>query len=417
MFTEQLEKIELLINSKRFDLAQKEINELLKENADEPYLFYLLASIKFQQEKYNEADQLIDKSIFLFPDAGFYHYFKACIKLADEKYEEVEPLLETAITIDPEDADFKAKLAQLKLLKKEYQLALEIANTALELDPENILALNTRSTALLKLDRKDESFATIEGALREDPNDSFTHSNYGWGLLEKGNYKKALEHFRESLKNNPNNEYAQAGMVQALKANNIIYRAYLKYVFFVENLTKKNQWVFIIGFYIAQKILKAVANSNEGLRPFLTPIITYLAIFAFSTWVISPISNLLFRLNPYAKYMLHKNEIKSSNFVGVSLIIFLLGLVTYLVTLNENFLLIAGFGFLMMVPFSTMFSVAKYKNVPLIITILLGLIGCLAIFTAFSLNQPFNFFTSIFIISFIAYQWIANFLIIKESNI
>jgi tetratricopeptide (TPR) repeat protein len=417
MFTEQLEKIQLLINSERFDLAQNEINQLLIENADEPYLFYLLATIKFQQEKYAEADELIDKSIHLYPDAGFYYYFKACIKLASEKYQEVEPLLQTAIAIEPDNADFKAKLAQFKLLKKEYNSALDFANEALELNPENILALNTRSTALLKLNRKEESFETIEGALREDPDNSYTHSNYGWGLLEKGNHKKALEHFRESLKSNPNNEYAQSGMIQALKADNIIYRGYLKYVFFMEKLTQKNQWIFIIGFYFLQKALKAVAKSNEALQPYLTPIIILLAVFAFSTWVINPISNLLFRLNPYAKYMLDKNEIKSSNFVGISLIVFFIGLVCYFITGNESFIAVAGFGFLMMVPFSTMFSVSKYKNVPLIITILLGTIGCLAIATSFSVNQLFNMFTAIFIFGFIAYQWLANFLIIKQSNI
>ena len=32
--------------------------------------------------------------------------------------------------------------------------------------------------------------------MREDPNNSYTHANYGWGLLEKGNHKKALEHFK-----------------------------------------------------------------------------------------------------------------------------------------------------------------------------------------------------------------------------
>ena len=92
-------------------------------------------------------------------------------------------------------------LANFKLSRKKYEEALEIANEALEIDAENILALNTRSTSLLKLNRKEESFETIEGALREDPNNAYTHANFGWGLLEKGDHKKALEHFREALKN------------------------------------------------------------------------------------------------------------------------------------------------------------------------------------------------------------------------
>ncbi len=417
MFDEQIQKIELLINHEKFDLAQNEINQLLIENADDSYLYYLLSSIKYHQEQYDEASSLIDKSIALYPNGGFYYYYKASIKLSSKKYDEVEDLLKTAIRIDPEIADFRAKLSQFRLLKKDYKNALELANESLELDPENILALNTRSTALLKLNRKEESFATIEGALREDPENSYTHSNYGWGLLEKGNHKKALEHFRESLKNDPNNGYAQAGMIEALKADNFFYRWYLKYVFFMQNLTKKNQWIFIIGFYFGSKVLKSIANSNEALRPYLTPIILLLAIFAFSTWIITPISNLLFRLNPYGKYLLDKNQKISSTFVGFSLLVFTIGLLTYLITKNENFIPVAAFGFLMMLPLSAMFTASKVKNLPLIITIVLGSLGILSIVTTFSTNETFNLFSLIFIILFVAYQWLTNFLLIRNNNI
>jgi tetratricopeptide (TPR) repeat protein len=417
MFDEQIQKIELLINHEKFDLAQNEINQLLIENADDSYLYYLLSSIKYHQEQYDEASLLIDKSIALYPNGGFYYYFKANIKLLAKKYNEVEDLLKTAIQIDPEVADFRAKLSQFRLLKKDYESALELANESLELDPENILALNIRSTSLLKLNRKEESFATIEGALREDPENSYTHSNYGWGLLEKGNHKKALEHFRESLKNDPNNGHAQSGMVEALKADNFIYRWYLKYVFFMQNLTQKNQWIFIIGFYFGSRALRSIASNNEALRPYLTPIIMLLAIFAFSTWVIKPISNLLFRLNPYGKYLLDKDEKMSSTFVGFSLIIFAIGLLAYLATKNENFIPIAAFGFLMMVPLSAMFTNSKVKNLPLIITIVLGSLGVLSIVTTFSTNETFNLFSLIFIIGFVGYQWLANFLIIRSSNI
>ncbi|WP_310557336.1 tetratricopeptide repeat protein [Flavobacterium sp.] len=417
MFNEQIEKIELLINHQKFDLAQNEINQLLLENADDSYLYYLLSNVKYQQEKYDEANSLIDKSITLYPDSGFYYYFKVCIKLSSEKYNEVEDLLKTAIRIDPEIADYKSKFSQFRLLKKDYQSALELANESLELDPENILALNIRSTALLKLNRKEESFATIEGALREDPENSYTHSNYGWGLLEKGDHKKALDHFRESLKNNPNNGHAQSGMVEALKANYFIYRWYLKYSFFMENLTKKNQWIFIIGFYFGTKLLRSIAQNNEALQPYLTPIIILLSVFAFSTWVITPISNLLFRLNPYGKYLLDKKEKTSATFVGFCLILFILGLSTYFITKNENFIPVAAFGFVMMIPISVMFTPSKYKNLPLIITIIIGVIGILSIVTTFLTNELFNNFSLFFIIGFFAYQWLANFLMIKSNNI
>src|SRR5690606_2150752 len=113
--------------------------------------------------------------------------------------------------------------------------------------------------ALIKLDRSEESFETIEGALREDPNNAFTHANYGWGLLEKGNHTKAMEHFKEALSHSPNLDYAQAGMLEAIKATNPIYRLFLKYAFWMGNMAAKFQWGFIIAFYILFRVIRSTA--------------------------------------------------------------------------------------------------------------------------------------------------------------
>ena len=417
MYEEQIERIELLINSKRYDLAQTQLQQLLTENADDSYLYYLLSNIKYNQNFYDNAQELINTSISLDPDYGFYFYFKACIHLADERYSEVENLLLTAISLEPETAEFKAKMAQYKLLKKEFEIALSYANQSLANDPENILALNMRSTALLKLNRKEESFATIEGALREDPEDSFTHANYGWSLLENGNHKKALVHFRDALRYNPNNYNAQSGMVEALKASNILYRGYLKYVFFMEKLSQKGQWIFILGFYFGTKLLRTLGEKVPALEPYIFPIIVLLALFAFSTWIITPLSNLFFRLNPYAKFLLDKNEMLSSTFVGISLLASIGGFVGYLATSNDGFFGIAIFGLLMMVPLSNLFLKTKIKHLPIIVAFVLFVLGVSTIYQLFIGNGIYDLFGTIFIIIFIAYQFGLNFLMIKKSNI
>ena len=121
-------------------------------------------------------------------------------------------------------------------------------------------------------------------------------------------HKKALEHFKEALTNDPTFKYAQAGMMQALKATNPIYRLFLKYSFWMNNLTAKYQWGVIIGFYLGFKALKTIARNNEALQPYLTPLIIALALVAFSTWVIAPISNLFLRFNKYGQLLLDKKE-------------------------------------------------------------------------------------------------------------
>ena len=286
----------------------------------------------------------------------------------------------------------------------------------MEIDSENLLGLNTRSKALLKLNRSQESFDTIKGALRENPNNAYTHANYGWGLLEKGDHKKALVHFKESLKNNPNFTYAQSGMLEAIKAANPIYKLFLKYSFWMSKLTSKYQWGVIIGFYIGYRVLDTISKNNEALRPYLSPLLIGLALVAFSTWVLTPISNLFLRFNPYGQLLLDKNKKKSSNLVAASMATFVIGILLYFIFADARFLPVVFFGFFMMAPFSVMFLPSKYKQIIQTYVVTLAFVGISAVGFTFITGELINTFSLFFIYGFIAFQWVVNYLFIKEDN-
>lgn len=412
----RLSKVEILIQQRKFVEAERILKELLSEDSNNINFLSLLAEVNLQLDNFDQANDIINNAIGLSPDSPHLFYIKARISIQQDHYDEAENNIEQAIEIDPYDADYFALFANIKLARKQYEEALELADKALEIDPENLLGLNIRSTALLKLDQSEESFDTIEGALREDPNNAYTHANYGWGLLERGDHKKALEHFKEALKNRPNFEYAQAGMIQALKAANPVYKLFLRYSFWMGNLTSKYQWGVIIGFYIGFRALNTLAEKNEMLRPYLNPILIALALFAFSTWVMNPISNLFLRFNKYGQLLLNEKEKMSSNFVAASLGVFLIGVLLYFTLSDERFLPIAVFGFTMMVPLSVMFSPSKYKNALLIYTVVMAIIGLGAIGITFATGELFNKMTVIFVFAFIAFQWVANYFSIKEGN-
>ena len=412
----RLSKVKILIQQEKFQEAERLLSDLLTEDSNNIHFLSLLAEVNLQQDKFENANSIIENAIGLSPDSAYLFYIKSRIAIQQDKLSDAEKNINQAIELDPYDADYFALLANIKLGRKQFEGALETANRALEIDAENLLALNSRSTALNKLNRSEESFETIEGALREDPNNAYTHANYGWGLLEKGDHKKALEHFKEALTNDPTFDYAQSGMLEALKATNPIYRIFLKYSFFMSNLTAKYQWGVLIGFYIGFKALRTVAKNNEALQPYLIPLIVALALIAFSTWVIAPISNLFLRFNKYGQLLLDKKEKMSSNFVAVSLGLFLVGLLLYFVQSDEKMLTIAVYGFAMMLPLGTMFSPSKNKYALLIYTISLAVVGLIAIGLAFSTGEMFNLMTVVFIFGFVVFQWVANYMLIKEDN-
>ena len=410
-------RAELLIQQNRFEEAGKILSQILAEDPNNVLALEMLSEVKLQSDKYDEADDLVDKAIALAPDEDVLFYRKARIALAKDAYDQAEKNLQEAIAMDPDCSAYYSLFAQIKLARKKYQEALDRADQALSLDPEDLLALNVRSTALMKLGRKEESVQAIEGALLEDPNNAYTHANYGMALLEKGDPKKALTHFREALRNDPGNYYAQAGMAEALKARYTVYRIFLKYSFWIGNLTAKYQWMVIGGFYFLTRILNNLSEQNEKLATYLQPLVVLLALVAFSTWIITPISNLFLRLNTYGKHLLTNKEKLSSNFVGISLLTFLIGIAAYFFGAGEVWLPVAVFGFTMMVPLSTMFSPSKYKNSLLIYTIGMFLLGVAAIATSFTTGEIYNVYVPVYMFGFIAFQWIANFLLIRQNNV
>lgn len=410
-----LSKVGILIQQKKYEAAEKILRQLLAQEPTNIHYLALLAEINLQQDRLDKAESIIEDAIGLSPDTPHLYYIKSRIDIQKDKYDDAEKSIRQSIALDPYTADYFAWLANIKLGRKQYEESLSLANQALEIDPEDLLALNVRSTVLLKLNRKEESFTTIEGALRNDPNNAYTHANYGWGLLEKGDHKKALKHFKEALKNDPNFDYAQKGMIEALKASNPVYRMFLKYSFWMGNMAAKYQWGFILGLYFGTRALNALADANESLKPFLIPLIILLTLFAFSTWIIKPVSNLFLRFNPYGQFLLDKKEKMSSNFVAASLVIFLAGLALYIFLSDEKYLAVAAYGFAMMVPYSVMFVPSKYNSL-LIYTIAMAVIGLVAIGLTFSTNRIDNVMSSVFLIGFIAFQWLANFLVIRSSN-
>jgi tetratricopeptide (TPR) repeat protein len=416
MVEQLISRAEILIQQNRFVEAEPLLKDALAVSPNDIHVIYLLCESYIQQEKTNEANALLNTALFLDPSNALFYYLKSRNDMLRDKYDDAENHIRIAVKHDPGNGQFYAFWGFIKLMRKDYEKALELSNKALELEPESLIALNTRSTALLKLDRKEESFQTIEGALREDPNNTFTHSNYGWGLLEKGNHKKALEHFGEALQSDPTNDHAKAGLIEALKARYFIYRLYLKYAFWMGNMKSNYQWGFIIGFYIIYKLLISIAKSNPSIQPYLIPIIAILALAAFSTWVIRPIGNLFLRLNKYGVHLLDEKEKLSSSFVGLSFLAFAIGLGSYLITFNENFLGVAYVGFVMMAPLGSMLSPSKNKLVLPIYTGIMAVVGVAAILTAFATHELFNRFSVFFFLAFFVYQWVANFILINEDN-
>lgn len=297
-----IERARLLIYQSRYELATKELQKALAADPDDPVAHALMAICLAEQKKFDQAYGEARQAATIAPDMPYTQYVLAYVRFQQDFLLEAEQAVNKALQLDPWDADHFALLAQIKFQQKKWRDALEAAESGLEIEAEHLTCANLRAMALNRLGREDEAGEALEDALAQDPENAFTHANQGWTALQRGDATKALEHFRESLRLDPTNDWARSGMVEALKARYFVYRLMLKYYFFMSRLSGRAQWFVLIGAYFVAKII-----------PFL--FIPYL-IFVFLSWTSDPLSNLLLRLNRYGRLLLSKEEITASNFVG-----------------------------------------------------------------------------------------------------
>jgi tetratricopeptide (TPR) repeat protein len=314
-----IERGSLLFQTGRHELAEQEFRAALVQEPSNALAHAMVALCLLSQKKYAEATTEAQQAIALRPDWDVGYSALAAILSARERLKDAVLMAERAIQLDPFDPEHHALLAAIRNQQRNWPAALAAADAGLAINPEHSLCINARGIALVNLGRRDEASATIGGALQRDPHNATTHANQGWALLHAGDHKAALEHFREALRINPDLQWARAGIVEALKARNIIYRVMLKYFLFMSRMSGKVRWGIIIGLFAGDQLLHSLATSHPAISPWVTPIMVAYVAFALMTWLSVPLFNLMLRLDKYGRYALSRDQRVASNWIGVLL--------------------------------------------------------------------------------------------------
>jgi tetratricopeptide (TPR) repeat protein len=417
-----LERARLLLQQSRHDLAETELRQALAFEPHDANAHALLALCLAHRENFQEATDEARQAIHLAPDSPFVHYALARVLYDRNRFPEALDAINEAIRLDPEDADYFALLANIHLQERRWQDALTAAEQGLQFNPEHVGCTNLCAMAMVKLGRKAEAGATIDAALSKNPDNSLTHANRGWALLEQGEPKKAAEHFREALRLNPENEWARRGIIEALKARNIVYGVMLKYFLWMGKFSRRGQWGIVLTGYFGYRILGVVANDNPGLAPWILPLqILYIA-FALMTWLAYPFFNLLLRLNKFGRLVLSREQTVATNWFGICLLLALVGLTMCVFKgFVAPWIMIAFVFGLLLLPVSAIFKcpAGSPRYIMAALTVLLALLGVGGIIARFASGGPSDGETSLlglFVLGTIASTWVANILAMKRPK-
>ncbi len=282
-----LQRAQVLLEQSRVEQAVQEIRQALTLDPDDARAHALLALCLTDLNHREEATQEAQAAIHLAPDQFLPHYALAVVLHRRRLLREARAAIGEAIRIDPYSSSAFATLASIEVTAKRWSEAVAAAEKGLEHDPDDRECTNMRAIALVKLGRQGEAAAAIEAALARDPDDAVTHANLGWALLHEGEAKQALGHFREALRLEPELEWARAGIVEALKARNFLYRWMLKWFLWMSRFNTSVQIALVLGILVGQQLLVRVINAVPVLEPLFWPIVILYLGFAWLTWCAS----------------------------------------------------------------------------------------------------------------------------------
>lgn len=295
---------ERLLRQGRSREAVDAFRNALSQDPHDARTYAFLALAHHDAKQPGEAMQAAREAVRLDPADDFTHYVLGLMHLVGGKLVDAARSANEALRLRPDHSEYYRLLAMIRAEENNHAEALRLVDLGLEQDPHDSDCLNLRSQLLVRLGRRDEARQTSDAALASAPDNADSHANAGWTALHNNQTKEALGHFKESLRLSPGNAWAKAGLAEALKARNPIYRVLLIFILWMNRLDGRTQFFLILGGWLAMRAMRTVADEVPAARVVLLPLIVLYFVFVALTWVGQPLFDLTLMLSPYGRHAL-----------------------------------------------------------------------------------------------------------------
>jgi len=317
---QHITRAQLLMQQSRFEMAEEQLRLALAENSEDAVAHAMLAICLLERKEYNGATDEARQAIHCAPDESIGFYSLAVIMHERNRPTEALEAIKEAVRIEPWESSYWGTLSGIEASRKRWKECLAAAEQGLEADADDVTCTTLRAQALVQLGRHDEAGATIDAALRKEPDNAVTHANQGWTLLHAGEPRKAMEHFREALRLQPEMEWARVGIIEAMKARNFVYRWMLSYFLWIGSLPAGLQIALVLGIVFGNRIIVAVTEAVPLLTPYQGWFIAAYLIFVWMSWVSSTLFNFVLILDPFGRLALNKKEKQSAVLCGLCIL-------------------------------------------------------------------------------------------------
>ena len=232
----------LLAQQGRYELAKREVQTLLAQDPNHAEGYLLLSYCHSKQNLYKEAIAAATQAVTLAPDDDACYFEMSRAYYNVRKWRDAQVAISIALTINPNNAEAHGLAGQIFNRQRKYQDALECSYRGLSLDPHNTTCHYVQMMVLMRLRRFGEAKMMIASILAQAPDSPLPYAAQGWVAVYEEKAESAQEAFREALRLDPDDGWAQRGMIEALKSRSMIYRWVLKTDLWLEKLL--DNWRF-----------------------------------------------------------------------------------------------------------------------------------------------------------------------------
>ncbi len=347
-------RADMLMRHNRAKEAIQLLREHLATRPEDAESQRKLALALFLNHQWRESRQIAEAHLTNHPMSFEMINLLAEIDLAEEKYEDAQKKVLHLLTIYPEKANLHFLLGRVKAGQRYLDQALESIDRALAIEPDHIQALNFRALLSEQIGDIENAQTSLDEVLRIDPDNPTSMANHGLQLMRDGKIDEALQRFQEALSIQPGNALARHGMQEALKSRFWIYRMFFQYRKFMQKLSGKHVWYFIIGSYLVYRLILWMSQNTSGpLQIFLIVLVVLIALSFLLSWVIDPLMNLYLSTNKFGKVLLDSEDKTMATYTGLALICSVLFALVYAFIQSTNWLLACIFAAGMMIPAGT----------------------------------------------------------------
>lgn len=189
----------------------------------QPYALNLKGTMTFLKGDAQEALNIFNQSINLDP-TYVQNYIKcSSIYMEQGNLENALQMFEKAIKLNPLDSDIYYHRGQVYFISGHFAEALENYKKSITLNPTFIFAHIQLAVVQYRMERVEDSMATLRAAVEKFPLSSDVHNYYGEIMAAQNKQREALELFNKAMSLDPNNPlpYINKAMVVYQSVNGV----------------------------------------------------------------------------------------------------------------------------------------------------------------------------------------------------